>query len=275
MKCPLLVYLQANLASLGSSERVVGEYVLANPDKVIHLSIADMRKQSGKCVDTIMGFCRQVGLKGYSDLKITLARELGQVHPANDPVHKNESPLRLILRLHAADIQKTLTMNSPETILRATQALAVAKHIELFSKGVCFAAAYMAFCEFQRMGFDASAMIDSHMQLVAATRLDKTDVAFGICSGIQPETAQCLKIARANGASTICLTNTKSTGRNSVDIVLSYMSSRKAYRNAWVDSNLTQYAVVDALFVLLGLWAGTVGGYDNVPMGRNRQAFAV
>jgi len=197
MNRPLLVHLQATLASLSPSERVVGEYVLDNPEKVIHLPIADMRKQSGKCVDTIMGFCRRVGLKGYSDLKVTIARELGRSHSSSGTVPQNESPLKIILRLHAADIQKTSTMNSPETILRAIQALAVAKRIELFSAGVCFAAAYVAFCEFQRMGFDASALIDLHMQVIAATRLDKTDVAFGICSGIQPETARCLKIARA------------------------------------------------------------------------------
>jgi DNA-binding MurR/RpiR family transcriptional regulator len=81
MKRSLLRHLEAILASFSSGERRVAEYVLAHPEKVIHLSIADMRRQSGKSLDAILGFCRRLGLKGYSDLKITLALELGRIPP--------------------------------------------------------------------------------------------------------------------------------------------------------------------------------------------------
>jgi DNA-binding MurR/RpiR family transcriptional regulator len=69
---------------LSSGEQLVAKYVLANARKIIHLPIGETRRKSGACVDAIMHFCRRFGLNGYTDLKITLARELGRADLLHD-----------------------------------------------------------------------------------------------------------------------------------------------------------------------------------------------
>src|SRR4030081_60388 len=75
---PILTYLQGILASLNPTERLIAECVLADPEKVITSSIAEIKRDSGASVGSIVGFCRRLGLKGFADFKIALARDLAQ-----------------------------------------------------------------------------------------------------------------------------------------------------------------------------------------------------
>src|ERR1700690_40310 len=75
---PLLVYLQGILPSLNPTERLIAEFVLADPERILSSSIAEIRNGSGASVGSIVGFCRPLGLKGFANFKIALARELAQ-----------------------------------------------------------------------------------------------------------------------------------------------------------------------------------------------------
>jgi len=127
------------------------------------------------------------------------------------------------------------------------------RHIEVFSTGISFPIAYLASCKFKLIGLPASTQFDSHMQLIAATQLRKSDVAFGIsCSGSTRETVRCLEIARSRGAKTICLTNSmKSPITACADLALFATPSEVKYFQAPLASRIAQLAIIDALFVFL------------------------
>lgn len=137
----------------------------------------------------------------------------------------------------------------------AARTLAKAKRIELFSTGISFGVAYTMRCKLHLIGLPAHAEFDSHMQLVAATQLKPGDVGFGIsCSGSTKETVDCLRIARAKQATTICLTNSmKSPITDYTDLALYATPSEIKYFQAPMASRVTQLAVADALFVYLAL----------------------
>jgi DNA-binding MurR/RpiR family transcriptional regulator len=148
---------------------------------------------------------------------------------------------------------ETLQINSEETLSQAAITLNRGRHIELFSTGVSFPVAYLASCKFKLIGLPASSQFDAHMQMVAATQLRKSDVAFGIsCSGATRETVRCLEIARARGAKTICLTNSITSPITACsDISLFATPSEIKYFQAPLASRITQLAIIDALFVFL------------------------
>src|SRR4051812_20843915 len=75
---PLLVYIQGLLPSLNPTERLIAEYVLQDPERILSSSIAEMRDGSGASVGSIVAFCRTLGLKGFAAFKIAVARELAQ-----------------------------------------------------------------------------------------------------------------------------------------------------------------------------------------------------
>jgi RpiR family transcriptional regulator, carbohydrate utilization regulator len=255
---PLLVYMQGILPSLNHTERLIADYVLDDPERVLSSSIAEMRDGSGASVGSIVGFCRRLGLKGFAQFKIALARELVQsgfsgFGPETERTASNDSLFEKVFRFHAQSLMETLQVNSQETMRQSALAINRAHHIEFFSTGISFPVAYLAASKFKLIGLPASTQFDSHMQLVAATQLRKADVAFGIsCSGSTRETVRCLEIAQARGSKTICLTNSlKSPITACADLSLFATPSEIKYFQAPLASRITQLAIIDALFVFL------------------------
>ena len=217
-----------------------------------------MRDGSGASVGSIVGFCRRLGQKGFAQFKIALARELAQsgfsgFGAGTDGNERNDSLFEKVFRFHAQSLMETLQINSEETMRQAAIALDRGRHIEVFSTGISFPVAYLTACKFKLIGLPASTQFDLHMQLVAATQLRKSDVAFGIsCSGSTRETVRCLEIAQARGAKTICLTNSmKSPITACADLALFATPSEIKYFQAPLASRITQLAIIDALFVFL------------------------
>src|SRR6266542_1175275 len=184
---PLLVYLQGIMSSLNPTERLIAAFVLADPERILSSSIADIRNGSGASVGSIVGFCRKLGLKGFADFKIGLARELAQGgFPGTPESNSNLDNLSLFERVfhfHAQSLTETMKINRQETLQEASRLLERARRIELFSIGFSYPVAYTARSKFRLIGLPASTEFDSHMQLVAASQLRRGDVGFGIsCS---------------------------------------------------------------------------------------------
>ena len=256
-KRPLLIYMQGILASLNPTERLIAEYVLEDPERILSSSISEVRAGSGASVGSIVGFCRSLSLKGFADFKISLARELAQsgfLGLGPEAEHEqNESLFEKVFRFHAKSLETTLRINNQETFRQAALALDRGRRIEIFSTGISFSVAYLTSCKLRLIGLPAYAQFDSHMQVIAATQLGKSDVAFGIsCSGSTKETVRCLKIAKSKGARTICLTNSlKSPITEFSDLALFATPSEIKYFQAPLASRMTQLAIIDALFVFL------------------------
>lgn len=254
-KRPLLTYIGGVLASLNPTERLIADYVLADPERVITSPIAEISKACGASVGAIVGFCRHLDLKGFADFKITLARDLAQSGLPAGQMQPDGSQLEKVFHFHAQSLIDTLQINREATFERVANALDKARRIEFFAIGLSYPVAYTAYCKFLLIGLPASAQFDSHIQLINATQLKAGDVAVGIsCSGTTRETVQCMKVAKAKGATTICLTNAmKSPIASHSDLSLYATPSEIKYFQAPLASRVTQLAVIDALFVSLAL----------------------
>ena len=208
-KRPLLIYLQAILPSLNPVERLIAQYVLDDPERILSSSIADLRRGSGASVGSIIGFCRSLGVKGFADFKITLARELshGELSAAQRPP-ENGSVFQNVFEFQSQNLRETLQLNSADELEKVARALELARRIEFFSIGMSYPVAYTASAKLKLIGLRTAAECDSHLQMINATQLRKGDVAFGIsCSGSTTETVRCLEIARQGRATTLCVTN--------------------------------------------------------------------
>ena len=252
---PVLTYLKGILASLNPTDRLIADCVLADPERVITSSIAQINQESGASVGAIVGFCRRLGLKGFSDFKITLARDLAQSGLPTGQAHENGSLYEKVFQFHAQSLVETLQINPHSTFERVTHIIGKARRIEFFSIGISYPVAYTAYCKFQLIALPAAAQFDSHIQLITATQMRAGDVAFGIsCSGSTHETVQCLEVAKARGATTICLTNAMNSPITTHSEYCLYATpSEINYFQAPLASRITQLAVIDALFVSLAL----------------------
>jgi RpiR family transcriptional regulator, carbohydrate utilization regulator len=252
---PLLGYLRGILASLKPTDRLIAECILLDPEMAITASIAEVKQLSGASVGSIVGFCRRLGLKGFADFKIALARDLAQSGlPAGDN-QRNGTLFEKVFHVHAQSLSETLQINPATAFERVARAMQEARRIEFFSIGLSYPVAYTAYCKFVLIGMRASAQVDPHMQLITATQLQAGDLAFGISlAGTTRETVQCLEAAKSKGATTVCLTNAmKSPIANCSDLCLYAAPSEIKYFQAPLASRITQLAIIDALFVWLAL----------------------
>jgi DNA-binding MurR/RpiR family transcriptional regulator len=251
---PLLTYIKGILASLNPTDRLIADCVLADPEKVLTSSIAQLKDASGASVGAIVAFCRRVGTAGFAEFKIALARDLAQSGLPGGQL-ENGSQLEKVFQVHSQSLLETVQINPSSQFERIAQLIDKSRRVELFSIGLSYPVAYTAYCKFLLLGLQASAHFDSHIQLIAATQLEKGDVAIGISlSGTTRETVQCLQVAKSKGAATICLTNAmKSPITEHSDHCLYATPSEIKYFQAPLASRVTQLALIDALFVFLAL----------------------
>jgi DNA-binding MurR/RpiR family transcriptional regulator len=243
------------LNSLNPTERLIADCILADPERVITSSIAEIKSRSGASVGSIVGFCRRLGLKGFAEFKITLAQDLAQSGLPGMEEPQGGSVAEKVFYCHAQSLIETLQANPASAFERAIEILERARRIEFFSIGLSYPVAYTAYSKFALLGLTASTEADSHMQLIKATQLRSGDVAFGIsCSGATRETVQCLEVAKAKGAATISLTNAMNSPITACSDLCFYATpSEINYFQAPLASRVTQLAVIDALFVSLAL----------------------
>jgi RpiR family carbohydrate utilization transcriptional regulator len=252
---PLVAYIKGILGSLKPAERLIAERVLADPERVVSSPIGEIKRLSGASVGSIIGFCRRLGLKGFTDFKLALARDLAQAGLSAAETPENGSLFEKVFHFHGQSLLETVRVNSPATFEHVALALGKARRIELFSIGLSYPVAYTAYCKLLLLGLPASAQADPHMQLITATQMRAGDLAFGIsCSGTTRETVQCMEVAKGNGATAICLTNAmKSPITAQSNHCLYATPSEIKYFQAPLASRITQLAVIDALFVSLAL----------------------
>jgi RpiR family transcriptional regulator, carbohydrate utilization regulator len=254
-RASLLATLRGSLASLKPTDRRIADCVLADPERIVTSSIAEFKRRSGASVGSIVGFCRRVGLEGFTDFKIALARDLAQSGLPTSNAQAAGTVLEKVFHFHANSLADTVRINSQATLDHVTQLLARGRRIEFFSIGMSYPVAYTAACKLQLIGLPAATQCDAHFQLINATQLRSGDIAFGIsCSGSTRETVQCLEVAKAKGATTICLTNAmKSPITLQSDTCLYAAPAEINYFQAPLASRITQLAVIDVLFVSLAL----------------------
>lgn len=73
MSCTL--FINACLASLSDTERRLAEYVLANPQSVMHMNAKQFAQACGSSPAAVVRFSKRLGFQGFTALKLDLARE--------------------------------------------------------------------------------------------------------------------------------------------------------------------------------------------------------
>src|SRR5215472_13281682 len=120
---PLLPYIKGILASLNPAERLIADCVLEDPERIVTSPIAEIQKRSNASVGSIVGFCRRLGLKGFADFKIALARDLAQSGLSTAEAPQNGSLLEKVFHFHAQSLDETVRVNRPATLERVVLAL--------------------------------------------------------------------------------------------------------------------------------------------------------
>ena len=253
-----LIVLREALEQLKPSERIAAEYILANPEEVIHLSIQKLASYCGVSEATIIRLARNLKMDGYKELKLRIMGDL-----SNKPMEEQyydikmdgdtQSLIHAVSRNNQQSIEDTAMVLSAEEVEKAVELLSNARRIAVYGMGASAVIAEDIKQKLTRIGWWCDAYSDNHSQLTSATLLTSEDVAFGISySGETAEILETLSEARKRGAKVISLTKWGPSRVAALsDVQLHTSSIEKSIRSGAMASRIAQLNVVDVLFVSL------------------------
>jgi RpiR family carbohydrate utilization transcriptional regulator len=253
-----LALIRSSLELLRNSEKKVAKCVLGDPGAVVNFSITELAEKAGTSEPTVIRFCRRLGLGGYMELRLNLARDLPSAQVLFENVSDADSLAEIagkIINAHREALSNTLNKIDLDDLKTAVDVLRGARRIEFYGMGGSAIVARDAHHKFFRLGIPCVAYDDPHMQVMSAALLGPEDVVVVIShTGSTKDIIDSAKVARKAGAKVIGILGSENAPLSKTcDITLSVFSREAALRLAPMTSRLVQLAIVDVLFVTVAM----------------------
>ncbi|MBA8795674.1 DNA-binding MurR/RpiR family transcriptional regulator [Friedmanniella endophytica] len=255
----VLIRVRRALPNLRPAEQRVARAVLDDPAAVSESSITTVAKQCNTSETTVLRFCRAIGLAGYPELRIALARaaqweesdhagapitgQISATDPLSDVVAK-------ITHADANAIQDTARALDLDVLQKAVDAVVAARRVNIIGAGASALVGQDLHQKLHRIGMISFVWADPHVSLSSAALLTEADVAIGIShTGTTIDTIDALRVARRRGATTIAITNFDGSPiSEEADLLLVTAARETTFRSGAMSSRIAQLALVDCLF---------------------------
>ncbi|SHO51150.1 MurR/RpiR family transcriptional regulator [Desulfopila aestuarii] len=271
MTTDTIALIRNSLDSLRKSEKKVATCVLGDPKAVVTSSITELAEKSGTSEPTVIRFCRKLGLGGYMELRLNLARDLPSSKYIFENISTEDSLAGIagkVINAHSEAISNTLNKLNLDDLEKAVQLLHSARRVEFYGFGGSAIVAKDAYHKFFRLGIPCAAQDDSHMQVMSAALLTPEDVIVAIShTGSSKDLIDSARIAAKSGAKVIGIVGNENAPLiKYCDIALSAHSQEAAILLAPMTSRLVQLAILDVLFVAVAMknFHGTKDRLDRV-----------
>ncbi len=268
----MLDRIKASLPSLAPAEQRVGKLVLSDPRSFASLPVSELAERAHVSKPTVVRFCRSMGYDGLSDFKLKLAGTVSEgvpfIHRSVDVDDKTSDVLVKVIDNTVAAFLKYRNDASTHAIERAVDALMATYRsrgrIEFFGAGNSGIVAQDAQHKFFRLGINAIAYSDGHMQVMSASLLGAGDCVVIVSnSGRTRDLMDAADIARQHGATVITITASGSPLANAGHIHLAADHPEGYDRYSPMTSRLMHLMIIDVLATCVAL---RIGGQQLQPL---------
>ena len=254
MSCTL--FINACLASLSDTERRLAEYVLANPQSVMHMNAKQFAQACGSSPAAVVRFSKRLGFQGFTALKLDLARESALPAPdAFQSAIRESDDLSTIIQkaesIHQRNIALTYRMVNADVLSGAIGALGEGRSVRLYGVGASGLLAMDFLYKGSRVGMRVFYHADAHTNLATASLLGPQDVAIAISySGRTRETVLAAQAARDHGAKVIAITQANRNALSRLaDFPLYVPSEESELRVGAMTSRVSGQLILDLLYL--------------------------
>ncbi len=239
-------------------ERKIADYILAQSDTVISLSIAEFAENAGVVKSAIIRCCKTLGFAGYSEMKLSLAMELSKNKQLNfvPYIDKKDSVEDILEKIFSANV-KTLHDTAEEidksALEKAVDMIDRAGVIYIYGIGTSAALANDFQYRLTQVGYTAICFTDVPSMKVSTLNIKSGDVAFGISnSGQTVATIDALVLAKEMGAATACLTGYPDSRITRVcDCPLVISTDEIQYPVEAISARIAHISVLDTIVISL------------------------
>lgn len=255
----VLTRIRVRIKDLSPRTRSIASFILENPRDVVGMSVTELAEATGVSDGSVINLCRQLDLKGFQQLKLSLAQDLVKpvqfIHEDLKPTDDTATVCRKMFAAGTQAIQDTLSVLDADAVAAAVALIRSARHVEIYGIGSSAPIATDAHYRMLRIGLDARVVIDSHVQAISASRTGPGTTVLTIShSGATHETLTATRLAKEAGAKTIVVTNFSSSPIQAyADIKLFTMARETKFRTEAMTSRIAQLCVLDALIAALAL----------------------
>jgi RpiR family transcriptional regulator, carbohydrate utilization regulator len=255
------VRLTAELGEMAPAQRRLASYLLEHGSSAPDLGITDLADEAGVSVGTISLLCRRLGLRGYQDLRLGLAREAvsAALHGAaaipvrvdasdGDPM---EAAIGRVFGAGGEALAETARQLDRPALATAVALIDGARRVEWVGVGSAGLVAAEGALKLRKLGVDSVSHFDGHQQAMSASLLGERDLLIAVShSGRTTDVVESVRIAAEGGAHRIAITGVAASPlARLADVVLATVSYDTAFQVEPMASTLAQLAIVQLLFL--------------------------
>ena len=260
MTANILEHITEQYHSLTRSGRKLADYIFSNTHDAQYLSISNLAEYSGVSEASITRFCRSLGLSGYNDLKLSLAKaayvtDMGEPLESSDTITSEDTANSIFNKLHAANIlslNETMELLDENALSRAVDLLSCADRVFCFGQGGSMVMAMEAWARFSTASSRFIHIEDSHMQVMnIALASEKDVILFFSYSGSTRDMEDVMRTAKKQHLSIILITHFPvSRATEFADVVLLCGYNESPLQSGSVAAKLGQLFLIECLFYL-------------------------
>lgn len=260
---PVLRTIRGKFSQMTQIQQQIARYILDQPARVIKMSITQLTRATDvKSESAIVRFYKALGFSGYHDFKVNLATEIAgkSFYYTYEDITENDNVETIKEKIFQGTMRilhENITALHQDVLQKAVDFLETSRRIIFLGYGTAGIVAFDGFFKFSELGFDCHYSPDPHVNAILLTNPQEGDVLF--CVSYSGENRDILIQAdRAKPtAKVIALTGSAESPLGEIaDVCLATVSEEKNYRTDVMITRLVQLAVVDTLYVVVGLRTG-------------------
>ena len=243
---------------LFDAEKKIAKYILNNPKEVVDMTVSELAETSDVSIASVSRFCRKVGLKGFAQLKISLAQELVDAHKSGEvsneiSVEDIPQSLQNILANKITELKQTVNLINTDEFKEVLECIRDASRVQVVAVGNTIPVAIDAAFKFNELGIPTTAGTIWETQLSYSFTLGKGDVLIAISnSGESDKVLEAVKIANKNGAKTLGITNSAHSAiGEEVQCHITTATREKLFLDEFCFSRVSAMTVIEIIFLFL------------------------
>lgn len=251
----ILLLIQEKLPQLPPSEQKIGKIILRSPLDIIQMSAEQVAKKAESSAAAVIRFCRSIGVKGFTELKLQLSAQSSHFHEKIDTdILPNEGIEQIKKKLFGNTthvLEQTNTSLDNKRIEIAADWLVDSPTIFVYGLGASHIVAMDLKQKFTRIGKQVFCSQDQHGLAASMAVAADHSVYIGISnSGEKKEGLVLMQVANDLGLHTISLTKETNNPLSSLaELSLKTADTKEAQlRSAATTSLLSQLYAVDIVF---------------------------
>ncbi len=257
MSADIFTLIKANYNIFTKAEKKVADFIMADPRRVLYMSITDLADACDVGDTSVFRFCRDLKLKGYQDFKVMVAQSLGsdndtsQITGMVQPEDSTEVMVKKLLSTNVSALNETYDLINIEKIQKTVDWMLESQRIVFFGVGASLITAMDACNKFMRIIPNVTMTMDAHLQTMSAALLSEKDLAVIFSySGSTKDTIDMARLAKSRNSKVIAITKfAKSPLTEYADLVLLCGSNEGPLQGGSLSAKLSQLFLLDVLYM--------------------------